>query len=437
MGLFRVLALLTGLLFAGSAFAMRIVEAEKEAVNRKPAAQKSAAVPVTKPAPIEPEITEAKAPAKSGSGTPVSGEKSPGPFTIQVGTYQSVRRAQILRSTLENISPARIDEIEGDQGQPMYRVVVGKFPTAKEAKEFSDRHFFPKLFPRVWVHPVADPKGYVVATSEANTKLLDDPYLVQVNLHCQDGRRRGTHLTTLRPEPELRGSEVELAVNWNCYLDAPENWKKREDAIRPSHFFIAPQMGFGTLKGALDQQRSDFNYGGEVGLFRNFGAAGTGFAYRLLNRRFTASGDILDFALDHRVRGWVSMNISERLALVPEFEFQRRPLLVSNEAATGVEYAYRYLTAATLRADFQLFQIGERGRTYVSPKLQIIGGSDQDGLRIENGTAWGVELRTRSFFQEHVAGDWFVNYSSLTQNTSRGNQAETMVTIGFSVLWVD
>ncbi len=438
--------LLTVFAMPTTAYAMRILIAEpSEAPQRKPAEAPKPAPVVSTPKPTIPAPKDgaAKDPeepvvaGKSPSTTPVKDAGAPGPFTVQVGTYQSIRRAQILRSTLENIGPSRIDEIQGDHGEPMYRVLVGKFKSSQEAREFSDRHFFPKLFPRVWVHPVADMSGVTSSSSDLNTKLLDDPYLVQVNLHCQDGRRRGTQMTTIRPEPELRGSEVDIAVNWNCYLDAPESFHKRDEELRPSHVFLTPELQTGTLKGAQDSQRSEFSYGGEIGAFRNFGAFGAGLGYRLLNRRFTGTPDLLDFALDNTLRTWVSIHFRENFSITPEFEFRKRPMLITGLTSGALEYYSTILPAVSLRADIELLNIGERTRIYLTPRYQLIGTSTSDGITISTGTSWYVELRTHSAFQERVAGEWFARYGAISQPTSAGNQSETQFTFGFSILWVD
>lgn len=354
-------------------------------------------------------------------------------YSVQVGAYQSIRRAKIVRSILGNLAPAEIHALTTDENQKVYRVLVGRFKTSKEAKEFIEQNRFHKFFPDLWVNAVRiDSASRAIASVGADGTSTDDvdPYKLNMNLHCEKNRKVGQYQAQFTPEAGEKRAALEVDVNWACYPDAPVNYRALEQELRPSYAFISPLTAFGTLSGTNASgsfSRFGFGYGARVGLFKNFGPVGPVVEYRLLNQRYSAQG-ILDFVWKHQVSAGVRLPVAKRLLIEPTMA------LSSQHFLTGTEYVSKFLPQIGMQGVFTLLEPKPKSMLDVMGGFHYLFPTSSETLSMNQGLKFSAALRARHYSGGYWGGDWYVEYAYQTRDGATLEQAESALTVGVSFL---
>lgn len=410
-------------------------------------------LPAFDAAPVGPATAAAEGggPAKpqaQGYG-PGADELAPGrrDYGVQIGAYTSIRKAAIVKSIVENLAPARVDRILGDGGgdsrETLYRVVVGRFKTMHEAERFARESRLKRLFPKLWMNPVsleAEPPikpGHKVSDEELGV----DPYHVEMALHCQDNKRHGTYRALLQPEPETKGSEVQLEVNWNCIPDPKENWRAAEAERNPTYFQLAPVASLGSLSTTNtvtgDLLKSTFSYGILVSAFKSLGGVGPTMEYRLLNRRYEglAGGlNAIQFAFEHRAQVGMRLPFGHRFEIEPHFGFYTQLFHDGTSPATAA-ISQAWVPHAGGKARLHLIHIRDRAGVSLTAGYSFLFPTNWSGFNVNTGMEIMAQLRARNFFPSWWGTDWFMEYRYLNQGAGNTtSQIESQFVMGVSLL---
>lgn len=388
--------------------------------------------PVTGPSPMPLSDVDSK-PAQ-----PLSGKKK---FTVQVGAYNSLRKAALLRSLLKEIGPVQVERIHSEKYESIYRVLVGEFDTEEQARRYLEAHHFKDLFKNVWINAISlggsDPDHPNEIIPEDT--LEQDPYVVNVNLQCTNGRKYGTFKTELKPDEKDIQKDVDLKVQWNCISDIRERWLAKDELRSPSHVGLSALVGMGSLDlndttlGALS--RSDFAYGLDFKAFRSFGGIGPTFEYRLINHRYTGSAAAISpqFFMTHRFLVGARLPISHRFEFQPTFGYFTHGFLQGATANSAV-VVDPFLSQVGIRFIYHFLELEDRtwfdligGYNYILPSSSAL-------FTVNSGYDWSAKIQTSHFNRDNWGLNWFFEYSSRSITTPGFTQGDSLFLLGVSAL---
>jgi hypothetical protein len=363
-------------------------------------------------------------------------------YSIQIGAFTQLKKAAIIRAILENIGPTRVEKIQSERKDPLYRVLIGDFKTIEEAEKFSKQNRLERLFKGMWFNPVTVSNTATVATAEVMTAddLDQDPQLVHVHLYCEDKKKYGDYRVEL-PNQKGASEDLSLKVNWSCQPVQKTSFAEKDRLRSPSHFFISPLFGAGSLSakeastfGNID--RTDFAYGAEVGAFKSFGGLGPTFEYRFLNHRFSGGNTEApspQFTFTHRALVGARLPLSHRFEFQPLFGFFTGAL-VQGPTASEVQFQNPILGQLGLRFTWHLMELSERTWLNLIFGYSHLLGSDSISFATSSGNEWNVKFQTRHFFPSDWGVDWFFEYTSRSQGTPTLDQSSSLIVLGISAL---
>jgi hypothetical protein len=364
-------------------------------------------------------------------------------YAIQVGAYSTLKKAAVVRGILQNVAPSQVERIKGDQDETLYRILVGNFPSIKKAEEFAQDHRLKDLFHDVWTNaltleaPTPESGREIVS----QTELDQDPYYLQFSLYCDKGRFHGKYNTEIKPDPQGNNHDLEIKLNWNCIPDPYEKFAARDERRNPSHLFIAPLVGLGSVT-AVDSlvgtgSQSDFSYGFEVGGFKSFGGIGPTLEYRFLDHRYSLAlgGTQTQFVTTHRVLVGARLPLSHRFEFQPLFGFYTENFYQGASVSTAI-FSSSLLAQAAIRATIHLIEVEDRAWLNLTGGFHYLFPTTTATAVIQSGFEWTGKIQSRTFFNDNEGGgiDWFVEYSSRTQNTATLTQSESLFLIGVTAL---
>jgi hypothetical protein len=359
-------------------------------------------------------------------------------FTVQVGAYSKLRKAAAVRAILEAIGTAKVEKIHGEKDEVLYRVLIGTFATAQKAQDFINSHHIRDVFKGVWVNiidlesPPQESGEELVPDSEVD----NDPYSLQVNLYCEQNKRYGQYKWDLKPDPKNPNHDVDIKINWNCIPDPYDKWAAKDEYRNPSHIWIAPLFGIGSISAndssAGSASRFDLAYGADIGAFKSFGGIGPTVEYRILNHSLSlnAGGSPSQSVLTHRALLGFRLPISHRFEFQPLFGFYTEYLY---SGATGT-FTDPLLLQAGARVTWHILELENRAWFNLIFGYHYLLPSTTNTFTVSSGSEWNVRLQSRAFFQDSGGIDWFLEYSSRAQSTPTLQQTDSLMLLGISAL---
>ena len=415
------------------------------------------ATPSPSEAPSSPQATPSPSPSPSPAPSPVAAPSTapvaesaparqklpPGEkvIMIQIGAFQSARKAAWAAALLEGIGPSRVERIPGESKSTIYRVLVGDFRTLEEARTFVNETKLKALFPSLWINAVQLENQEIPSEPPTRAELARDPYFIQLNLHCDEGRKAGETTTLLQPESDA--AKVEYKVSWSCIPDTYSATARADMENHPNHWSLAPQFGIGSLSttnpATGNLNRSTLAYGASASYHRNWGGIGAFIELRALASAY--SGDVpatgtRDMLIDSELQLGGRIVLTPRLELEPWFGGMTTHYLLGT-APADVHFEEYFQYAAGLRATWALVHLSERGSIDLTGGIGTVLPLNTGTLNIPTALAWNAGLSVHRFFNPKWSSLWSLRYESISQSVTQGatsmTQAESRFVLGFTV----
>ncbi len=373
-----------------------------------------------------------------GFNTSAWGETSNKEITIQIGTYNTLRKAATLRSILKEIGTIQVERIQSENKETLYRVLVGDFKTVEDANQFIKNYRLRDLFKDVWVNTIMIDTLNTQSIVSTDT-LEKDPFFIQVNLACENGQHYGTLKTELHPDEKNSSRDVDLNVNWNCIANPTERWQAKDEKRSPTHLFIGALLGAGSL-GMTDNtlgttSRTDFSYGFQLGGFRSFGGTGPTFEYRLVNHRYNGSADTQSpqFFMAHRFLVGARLPVSHRLEFQPLLGFYTQSFLqgASDSVATLVD---PLLSQVAIRTTLHLIELDQQAWFDLVASFHYLFPGTTPLFTLSSGYEYNLKIQTSSFFPDRLGINWFFEYSTKSLPSTTFTQNDTLFLLGITAL---
>jgi hypothetical protein len=321
-------------------------------------------------------------------------------------------------------------------------VLLGEFKDINKAEAFVREHRLKKLFPNLWLNPISldvpPPLGPPQAIPDS--ELEKDSYHLAVTLNCEADKRYGREDFYFRPDEPGAGQEINVALNWSCNpKKGPSNWREKDIERNPTQISFAPVVALGSLSTedstTSNPSASEFAYGATLGAFKNFDGPGPWLEVRLLNRRFSGQPAFPSpvFALEHRILVGGRLPFSHRLSVGLSFGYGTRNFLLGS-SSTNLVFENVFAPQFGLRARYVLFELSERAFIDLSGAYSTIMAVKKESVESQTGSTLSFTIRARHFFPSDWGVDWFTEYSSTSQATSRSKQSESKLIVGITAL---
>jgi hypothetical protein len=402
------------------------------------------------PARAETPAAPAFAPGAMGN-EPKAGAKPDRVFSLQLGSYTSVRLAGFLRKTVSTLAPARIDQIELPNGGGMvYRVLLGTFDNVREAEEFATENRLYKLFPKLWIDPVQVDASKAPKPGSEFERVPDDvpdqdPYTLKVDLHCAEGGKYGEYLARFSPNDEHAKGRIDVDLHWNCGPGDGTDWSMKDLERNPSYLGFTAFAGSGSLSAesatAGSLSRSIFAYGIQLSAFRSFRGVGPTLEYRLTNSRFSGDGVLPSplFDIDHRFFAGARLPFAHRFELEPQLGLAQTRFF---SGATPDEAAFHkvFVPQVGARVRARVLEITGRASIDLAAGYRLILPTTDSVVSSSTGSNLHFQVRARHFAPSHWGGDWYMELERTsvgTRDAQALTQGETRFSVGatFLGLW--
>ncbi len=392
-----------------------------------------------------PKSAETSNPAVAGSTTTESARQNPNSagnsIMIQIGAFQSARKAAWAAALLEGIGPARVERIQGESKSTIYRVLVGNFQTMEEAKRFVAETRLKAIFPSLWINAVQLENQEIPSEPPTPAELARDPYFIQLNLHCDEGRKAGETTTLLQPESDA--AKVEYKISWSCIPDTYSAAARADMENHPSRWSLIPQFAIGSLStsqgAAGNLNRSVLAYGAAASYHRNWGGLGAFIELRALASAYT--GDVpttgtRDMLIDSALELGGRIVLTPRLVLEPWFGGRTTHYLLGT-TPSDVHFEEFFQFASGLRGHWALFQLSDRGSVDLTGGIGTLLPLNTGTLNIPTSLLWSAGISVHRFFNPKWSSLWSLRYESIaqsiTQSSASMTQAESRLFLGFTI----
>ncbi len=357
---------------------------------------------------------------------------------------------------MNNLSPSRVEGIDDPKGGKVYRVLVGQFRSLRQADGFISENRLKKLFSERWVNAVRvdhsdvrpDQNVRKPGDPEPKESEVSDPYQLTAQLNCE-GTRQGEYKAQFKPDPEVKGSEVIVKVQWECTIknplapsenkktDEPKPVEKGPQEGLPSYFALSGIGGYASVSANHptlgNVSPAGIVYGGEFSAYSNlWHGIGPVLDYRFVARRTQLAG-AYQTSFDQRLNAGVNLPLGRFFDFQPVLGFFSQNFIADDGAGTQV-FNTLYIPQFGLNVRLNILRPREGVSIDLMGKANYLIPLVLGAGEVTSGFQFGGALRTRMIYPKSFGGDWFLEYTYRMQSHTSVWQTESNFIGGLTIL---